>query len=98
MCHFKYQMNEWYLYTQSPMNWTPEDLVKCSSIVSPPIKTSSLYAVYHHGVIIPRSVTQTAPHYARYLCLLQSPRVRWVMGGWTRPRVEMPVVTATVVI
>ena len=84
------------LYTESPMNWPPEDLVKCPSILSPPINILQC-AVYHHGVIIPMS-TQTAPHYPRYLRLLQGPCVRWVVGGWAGPRMEMPVVTTAVVI
>ena len=74
------------LDAQPPMDWSPKDPVEyCAPVLSPPVA--------------PRpGLARGAPHHLRYLRRLQGRRVGRVVGGGAGPRVEVPVVAATVII
>ena len=75
------------------MNWSPEDVVEyCPPALSPSIQVT-LGQETHMS-----SLPCAGPHYARYLRLLQGRGVGRVVGGGAGPRVEVPIVTAAVII
>ena len=80
-------MNSTNLNAQSPVNWITEDLVKCPSILSPPVKHLTMCILTRHILLTPvcgqrcSSLSPLSPPAPGPPCLAGGGWLGWAAGG-----------------